>query len=241
MNNNGFPFDNSFDKNKKEQKFFYRDLNINLKEASDILKMEYGRIERKEMFGIKEHSDEKDIFTYSKSLSTHKSREYNAFQMYYPFMHELYSAVVDMTREACKYYEIDYNSEQWLCQSWFNINSKEKGGKLDWHDHLRDEYKVPAFHGYFAVNAEPSETYYTINNEQRINVNKNNRAILSLMGFPHAMGPWEWDGDRITIAYDVLPLKILDQRYFLSAVNQGQITEEERFWEQHYFPLPKIY
>ena len=241
MSNNNFPFDNSFDKNKKPQKFFYRDLNLNLQEMSDMLKVEYGRIERKEMFGIKEHNDKKDIFTYSKSLSTHKSREYNAFQMYYPFMHELYSAVVDMTREACNYYEIDYNSEQWLCQSWFNINSKEKGGKLEWHDHLRDEYKVPAFHGYFAVNAEPSETHYLINNEQKSNVNKNNRAILSLMGFPHAMGPWEWDGDRITIAYDVLPLKILDQRYFLDAVNQGQITDEERFWEQHYFPLPKIY
>lgn len=236
-----FPFDNNFDKAKKPQKFFYRDLNINLKEASDILKLEYSRIEKQEMFGIKEHSDQKDIFTYSKSLSTHKSREYNAFQMYYPFLHELYSAVVDMTREACDYYEIDYNSEQWMCQAWFNINSTEKGGKLEWHDHIDPQYNVPAFHGYFAVNAEPSETHYNVNGEPKVNVNKNNRAILSLMGFPHAMGPWEWDGDRITIAYDVLPLKILDQRYFLNAVNQGTITEDERFWEQHYFPLPRIY
>jgi hypothetical protein len=236
-----FPFENTFEKNKKPQKFFYRDLNIDLNEATEILKMEYGRIERQEMFGIKEHSDEKDIFTYSKSLSTHKSREYNAFQMYYPFMHELYSAVVDMTREACEYYEIDYNSEQWLCQSWFNINSTEKGGKLEWHDHIDPQYKVPAFHGYFAVNAEPSNTHYDVNNTEVINNNKNNRAILSLMGFPHAMGPWNWDGDRITIAYDVLPLKILDQRYFLNAVAKKTISEEERFWEQHYFPLPKIY
>jgi hypothetical protein len=235
-----FPFDNTFDKNVKAQKFFFRDLDIDLEEAAKILRLEYGRIERQEMFGIKEHSDEKDIFTYSKSLSTHKSREYNAFQMYYPFIHELYSAVVDMVLEACKYYEIDYNSEQWMCQAWFNINSKEKGGKLEWHDHIQPELHVPSFHGYYSVNAEPSETHYDINGETKINVNKNNRAILSLMGFPHAMGPWEWEGDRITIAYDVLPLKILPQEEFIKAMNLGKMEEHERFWEQHYFPLPKL-
>jgi hypothetical protein len=235
------PFDNTFDKNIKPQKFFFRDLNNDLNRVKKVLEEEYGRIQRLEMFGITQHDDEKDIFTYSKSLSTHKSREYNAFQMYYPFMHELYSAVVDMTREACKYYEIDYNSEQWMCQAWFNINSNEKGGKLEWHDHIQPELHIPAFHGYYAVNAEPSETYYDINGNQFINKNKNNRAILSLMGFPHAMGPWEWEGDRITIAYDVMPLKILRQEDFIQATKNGVLKEDEKFWEQHYFPLPKIY
>jgi hypothetical protein len=225
-----------FDKNIKPQKFFTRDLNLDLQEVTDTLKFEYNRIANCEMRGIAPHSDTLDIFTYSKSVSTQKSREYNAFQMYYPFMHELYSAVVDMTREACKYYEIDYNSEQWVAQAWFNINSRAKGGKLDWHDHLDPNIKVPAFHGYYSVNAEPSQTHYLINDEEKINHNKNNRAILSLVGYPHAMGDWEWEGERITIAYDVLPMRILNQRAFLDA----KLQDHEDFWEQHYFPLPKI-
>lgn len=226
-----------FDKNSKPQKFFERFLDNDLDYVAERLKLEYSRIASLDMWGIQPHDNDKDIFTYSKSLSTQKSREYNAFQMYYPFMHELLSAVTDMTREACDYYGIDYNSEQWMAQAWFNINSKEKGGKLEWHDHLDPNFKVPAFHGYYSVNAEPSETHYMVNDEHKINVNKNNRAILSMVGYQHAMGPWEWDGDRITIAYDVVPLKIITQEAFLDA----DLQEHERFWEQHYFPLPKIY
>jgi hypothetical protein len=242
MSGEGFPILDGdymlegFDKNKKPQKFFERFLDNNLEEVAADLKVEYERIAKGEMIGIKPLDDIKDIFTYSKSYSTQKSREYNAFQMYYPWMHELYSAVVDMTREACEYYEIDYNAEQWMCQAWFNINSREKGGKLEWHDHVPPGFDAPGFHGYYSVNAEPSETHYLINNVPKVNVNKNNRAVLSMVGFPHAQGPWEWDGDRITIAYDVLPLSKLLQKAFLDS-NFGP---DEAFWEQHYFPLPKI-
>jgi hypothetical protein len=52
------------------------------------------------------------------------------------------------------------------------------------------------------------------------NVNKNNRAILSETGHPHAMGDWDWEGPRITIAYDVVPLRYMGDSQ-----------------EQHYFPL----
>ncbi len=228
---------NDFDYNKKPQKFFDRYLNNDLKYIEERLKIEYDRIANLDMWGIQPHNDETDIFTYSKSLSTQKSREYNAFQMYYPFMHDLLSAVVDMTREACEYYEIDYNSEQWMAQAWFNINSRKKGAKLEWHDHMDPSIKVPAFHGYYSVNAEPSQTHYMVNGELKVNENKNNRAILSLVGFQHAMAPWEWEGERITIAYDVTPLRIMLQEEYL----KSDIKDHERSWEQHYIPLPKIY
>lgn len=226
-----------FDKNIKPQKFFERFLNNDLQEVAEDLKLEYERIATSKMIGIKPLDYDRDIFTYTKSYSTQKSREYNAFQMYYPWMHELYSAVVDMTREACEYYEIDYNSEQWICQAWFNINSVEKGAKLEWHDHVNPDFNMPGFHGYYSVNAEPSETHYDINGEIKVNVNKNNRAVMSMVGFPHAMGPWEWEGDRITIAYDILPMRGLLQKDFLAS----NFEDYETFWEQHYFPLPKIY
>lgn len=232
---------NDFDKNIKPHKFFARDLDLNLEEVADKLRFEYDRIANGEMRGVSHYDDpnsEKDIFTYSKSISTMKSREYNAFQMYYPFVHEIYSSVVDMVREACEYYGIDYNSEQWVAQSWFNINSKDKEfARLHWHDHLDPALKVPAFHGYYSISAEPSETHYNIDGELTINKNINNRAILSLMGYPHSVGKWEWDGDRITMAYDILPLRILLQENFLAS----DLEDHEDFWEQHYFPLPKIF
>lgn len=223
-----------FDKNKKPQRFFDRYLNNDLDEVSDRLEIEYKRIENNQMRGVSKIDETKDIFGYTKSSSTMKSREYNAFQMYYPWMHDLYSAVVDMVKEACEYYEIDYNSEQWMVASWFNINSRAKGAKLDWHDHLNPELNVPAFHGYYSVKAEPSQTHYNINDTLVVNENKNNRAILSLVGFPHAMGDWDWDGSRITIAYDIMPLRLMRQEGHIS--NNNHVDE---YWEQHFFPLPK--
>jgi len=229
-----------FNKNYKSQKFFYRDLNIDLKETTEILELEYNRILNGEMRGVKKFDfthPENEIFKDSNSISTIKSREYNAFKMYYPFIHDLYSSVVDMTREACKYYEVDYNSQKFVCQAWFNINNNEKGGKLNWHDHVHPDSKVFALHGYYSVNAEPSETHYNINGDIKINNNINNRALLSVVGFPHAMSNWDFDGPRITIAYDVLPLNMLLQKDFLNS----NLQEHETFWEQHYFPLPQIY
>ena len=29
------------------------------------------------------------------------------------------------------------------------------------------------------------------------------------MGHPHAQGDWDWDGPRITLAYDIVPLRYL--------------------------------
>lgn len=239
MNENKFESieDWNFDKNSKPQKFFERTLSEDLDYVTNSLRREYDRIANAEMINIQPHDNDKDIFTYSKSVSTQKSREYNAFQMYYPFMHNLFSAVTEMTMEACEYYDIDYNSEQWMAAAWFNINSKQKGGRLEWHDHIDPKFRVPAFHGYYSVNAEPSETHYDVNGERKINVNRNNRAVLSMVGFQHAMAPWEWDGERITIAYDVVPLKLMRQEYYL----QSTMEEHERFWEQHHIPLPKIY
>lgn len=243
-----------FDKKSKPHKFFYRDLNFDLNEVINDLQVEYNRIAEGKMRGVKvfdhEHP-EREFFKESKSISTIKSREYNAFQMYYPWMQDLYSAVVDMVREACAYYGVDYTQCRFLTQSWFNINNSKNGGKLDWHDHVDDRVQPLAFHGYFCVSAEPSETHYNIDNEIKINKNKNNRAILSLVGYPHAMADWEWEGPRITIAYDVMPLDMLMQKDFLRAAERGSgvnddlsdktiVRDFETFWEQHYFPLPRF-
>ena len=92
----------------------------------------------------------------------------------------------------------------------------------NFHDHMAGE-GAPFFHGYYCVNAEPSITYYKVFGNDVENHNKNNRLILSEMGHPHAMGDWDWQGSRITVAYDVLPLKDL----MSFAAHQ----------EQHWIPL----
>ena len=56
----------------------------------------------------------------------------------------------------------------------------------------------------------------------RSNINKNNRAILSEMGHPHSQADWEWEGKRITVAYDIVPLMSLP------AIPEA---------EQHWIPL----
>ena len=43
------------------------------------------------------------------------------------------------------------------------------------------------------------------------------------MGYLHAMKDWEWDGPRITVAYDVIPLKFL--------------TTNKNAMQQHWIPL----
>jgi hypothetical protein len=64
--------------------------------------------------------------------------------------------------------------------------------------------------GYYCIKAEPSSTFYKLENKDDSiieNHNKDNRLILSEMGHPHAMGDWDWDGPRITLAYDIAPLE----------------------------------
>jgi hypothetical protein len=205
----------------KDHKFFERYLDNNLNILAKELENRYSLIENVNLKGITKVKDQEPWLD-SGSISTVKWREYNVFQFHIPGLYELYKAISDMTKEACDYYEINFNEQKYMIQGWFNINSA-KVGKLDWHDH--GEPSAPNFHGYYCINAEPSITNYKLfYDDSRIveNVNKNNRAILSEMGHPHAMGDWTWQGNRITLAYDVMPLKKLP------------VTPET---EQHWIPL----
>lgn len=195
-------------------KFFDRYLNNDLEDLSKFLQFQYDRIENGELI---KGALEKQAFAETKSTSTMNWYNYNAFQFYHPSINNLFWAVRDMTIEACDYYDINYFEAKYYTHAWFNINYT-KNGKLNWHDHNREG--APAFHGYYSVSAEPSTTYYSIFGQDVENINKNNRAILSEMGHPHAMGDWDWEGPRITIAYDILPF--------------DRINLE---WEQHWIPM----
>ena len=122
-------------------------------------------------------------------------------------------------KDASEYYEIDFNSQNYVIQGWFNVDYKKGGGNESsvspiihnnhFHDHM-DGVGSPVFHGYYCVNAEPSSTFYKINNEVLFeNINKNNRAIVSETGHPHGRDDWYSDNERITIAYDIAPADFL--------------------------------
>jgi len=192
----------------KPHKFFDKYLDNDLKDLSNFLKNKSDEIENAKIRGVSKLNEKnKELFVESGSISTVKWREYNVFQFYHEGIYNLFSSLSEVVKEACDYYEIDFKQQQYMVQGWFNINYHNKG-KLDWHDH--GAYKAPIFHGYYCVNAEPSSTYYKIDNDDnRVveNINYNNRMIVSEMGHPHAMGDWNWEGERITVAYDILPLK----------------------------------
>jgi hypothetical protein len=214
----------SVSKSAKPQKFFEIFLDNDLDDLAKELKVRYDLIDSGKYPGVTPVGSGDVAFSESKSTSTMKWRQYNVFQTYNSAIYKLYKGVGVMVREACEYYEIDFDEQQFVIQGWFNINYA-KTGKLDWHEHGGSG--APNFHGYYSVIAEPSETHYLAFDKPTINVNKNNRAVLSEMGHPHAMGDWSWDGPRITVAYDVIPLKDL--------INTNKYTNYQ--YEQHWIPL----
>ena len=169
----------------KPHKFFERYLDNDLTKLSNFLLKSYNDIESQSLRGISKIDNTKDYWLKSQSTSTIKWREYNVFQFYNFEIYNLYNAVRETVKEACDYYEIDYDAQQFMIQGWFNVNYNKKG-KLDWHDH--GPHGAPNFHGYYCVKAEPSTTYYKIDNVREVdNINKDNRLVISEMGHPHAM------------------------------------------------------
>lgn len=186
-------------------KFFERTLDNDLDQLKAELLKRYELIESAKVAGVTPVGDQ-EVWKETNSVSTMKWRQYNVFQFHIPGIRNLYDAVSSMVKEACEYYEIDFDAQRYMIQGWFNVNHA-KSGKLNWHDH--SPVGAPFYHGYYSVSAEPSETHYFAFGEHKINNNQNNKAILSEMGHSHAMGDWDWGGPRITVAYDITPLEAL--------------------------------
>jgi hypothetical protein len=210
----------SVSQSPQPHKFFEVFLDNDLDKLKTELIDRYHRIQRVEVPGVSELGPD-EVWKSSNSVSTMKWREYNVFQFHIDGIRSLYNGVSKMVHEACDYYGLDFEKEQFMLQGWFNINEAHNG-KLDWHEH--GATGAPNFHGYYSVSAEPSITHYVVFDKQIENHNVNNRAIMSEMGHPHAMGDWDWSGPRITVAYDVIPFRSLK-----SEVGMTQ--------EQHWVPL----
>lgn len=206
----------------KPHKFFERYLDNDLNKMTDYMVQIYRDMQNANIRGVSPVGSKHDKYwVESGSISTVKWTEYNVFQFYNEEIYNVYSAIKDLAIEACDYYGVDFKKQKYYIQGWFNINDR-KLGKLNWHDHGGPW--APFWHGYYCIKAEPSSTFYKLENKDELiieNQNKDNRLILSEMGHPHAMGDWDWDGPRITLAYDIVPLETI------------KMYPEQ----QHWFPL----
>jgi hypothetical protein len=207
---------------KPSHKFFEKMLSNDLEALTNFLSEKMSQLSEGKVPNVTQEQYDR---LKGDAVATKLGQHYNIFQFHNKEIHNLYSALSEMTKEACEYYGIDFKSENYMIQGWFNFDKYKKPEPLPdryLHDHM-DGKGAPDFHGYYCVNAEPSNTYYKIggmDGERFANVNRNNRAILSETGHPHGIQSWEREDFRITIAYDVVPL------------NEIRLSPE-----QHWIPL----
>jgi len=196
---------------KKEHKFF----KINLE--NDLLKMFNFSKQVNNDLKVKTNYNMEDAWKISKDDSTRNVAmdswhiTYNIFDYANEEIQKLKSGITNMVIEACDYYGIDAKEQQYMLKGHLNYYAGPKTINWDnvaWDNHGDNPLE---FHGYYCINAEPSVTYYQVDEKIVENKNKNNVAILSQNGYHHSVGDWLSEDVRITIGYNVFPLKNITQ------------------------------
>jgi len=201
---------------KKPHKFFDRHLDNDLDDLYNYLTLIHKDILYKNIFNVPENIISK--FNEENGAPTQLGDYYNIFDLNHSGIKSLKNALHEMAIEACEYYGYNFEEQKYLIHGWFNLDYRSVINMVSpikksehFHDHSGG-HGMPFLHGYYCVNAEPSSTFYQIdkdNNKIFENVNKNNRAIVSETGHPHGRDDWFEDKPRITIAYDITPIKNL--------------------------------
>lgn len=136
-------------------------------------------------------------------LTTQGFELYNLLMYGFSEFHSLYFEIQKTFRQ------INTNNDQYYIQSWLNMY--KQGNFVDWHNHYPP--RCNSWHGFFCVDCEPSKTTYRIPNVANpIDIiSENNLLVISKSdGDSHRTWPWEFeDRDRITIAFDIVPLNFL--------------------------------
>ena len=133
------------------------------------------------------------------SFTTHYHKKYNLFSFRCTELHKLYSSL-------SKTINLLVNDDNYYIRCWVNIF--RKGENISWHNHWEQEYKT--YHGYYCVNTEgkhESYTDYVIPNElmKRITSKDGLCVFGKSQGDRHKTYEWNNEGERITIAFDVIP------------------------------------
>lgn len=143
-------------------------------------------------------------------LSTNLFNQYNLLLYTFDGFHELYNEIKYM------FHQCNLGTEKYYIQCWLNIY--KKGNFIDWHSHWLPEFNT--WHGFYCVDCEPSKTTYKIPNvsDPLDIVSENNLLVMSQSaGDLHRTWPWEnEDKDRITIAFDIVPAKQVDNEVWVN-------------------------
>jgi hypothetical protein len=130
---------------------------------------------------------------------------YNLFSFPSTELYKLYNNMAKKLYSVMR--EDDYYIRCW-------VNLFEPGQNIDWHKHWGKDSR--AYHGFYCVNVEGENDSYT---DYLIKGYWDNRfRVLSKNGYCvfgkseddlHRASPWENNGYRVTIAFDVGPMSVL--------------------------------
>jgi hypothetical protein len=115
-------------------------------------------------------------------------------------LHKLYFHIREL------FYKTRVHDGEYYISMWCNIHYN--GQNLDWHSHNPPEHN--AYHGYFAVDAEPSKTTYMLPDGtiEEVN-NKNNQLVISRSdGDKHCVSVWNEERPRVTLAFDIIQVNL---------------------------------
>jgi len=136
------------------------------------------------------------------NLTSAKNQEYNLMTFPVKELHQLYQ---EMVKNISPLLEKD---TPYVLKSWMNVF--RKGDRVKWHQHWGPEYKV--WHGFYCVNVGENEsaTNYKIPGiEGIVEVPSVNGLLVVGKSDDDRHSSTEWQGDkpRITLAFDILPIK----------------------------------
>jgi hypothetical protein len=151
---------------------------------------------------LKKFENTKEPIIFGKgSKTSNYHRFYNLSDRSEPILRELFSKIKEKINKRWD------KSKGMIFQAWLNVH--RKGENLFWHGHnLKCE--LDCLHGYFCIEAEPSQTTYVFAGENDIvEVNNKNSCFVAGFGsnnnFLHKVTEWQRDCERITIGFNMVP------------------------------------
>ena len=169
--------------------------------------------------------------------------QYNLCLYPYPMIHELYWTIHTMFHTCITNHYGGRIDDKFIMQCWLNVY--KKGEYIDWHAHTGGPI-LKAWHGFFCVDVEPnSSTFYKWDNDitrkdLEIEVNsKNNLIVMGVCnGDKHKSSIWKNDTPRITIAFDIIPRKIIYEELLMNynGLYKVAVQKDPRFLN-HWIPI----
>ena len=133
-----------------------------------------------------------------RTMTTQLFDKYNLLMYPYPQIHGLYEGIRKTFRQRVP-------DGEYFIQCWLNIYRGDQS--ISWHTHWDPKFEV--YHGVYCVRGEGSITSYRKlpNGAPDTDVvNHNDHVCISPSdGHEHRSHPWNGEGNRITIAFDIVP------------------------------------